>query len=184
MNKSDIKFTSIPSSSKSGSSNNRHRDTVGKISSELIQKEPDTRDPIELEREMHKEYEKNLIETLEEGKKRYPSDFYLVVLTKTERLMINVIRDYFFSRLSCPTPEYDQVVYKYHKKDDILEFLWVIPSKDACIHLRNNAILVDKSERDLLNFVLDFFDGTLDRKAKLLNNETYDYPYLLNKVIS
>lgn len=35
------------------------RETVGKLATDLSKKEPDTRDPIELEREMHKDYEKN-----------------------------------------------------------------------------------------------------------------------------
>ena len=63
------------------------RDTVGKISSELLQKEPETRDPIELQREIHKEYEKNIIDCIRRHENLYTGDFYLEVITKKERLM-------------------------------------------------------------------------------------------------
>ena len=156
------------------------KETVGKISLDLLQKDPPTRDPIELEREMHKDYEANIYECISRGQRDCSGDFYVVVLTKTERLLSNVIRNYLFYRNSCPTPEYDQTVYRYDKKDKALEFLWVIPSEDACIYLKINALLVDKSEHDLLRFVLDFYDGTLDRKVKRLNNEEYKSSFLLN----
>lgn len=156
----------------------RIRDTIGKISQELLQKEPDTRDPIELQREIHKSYEANIMECVENSKKTYPNDFYVVVETKKERLMPNVIRNYIFARHSCPTPSYDQTVYKYHRKEDRVEFLWVIPSKDTCELLRNNALLVVEDERQLLNFVLDFYDNTLLRLAKKLNNEQVNSLFL------
>ena len=85
--------------------------------------------------------------------------------------MHNVIRNYFFHRSTCPTPEWDQVVYYYKRADDALNFLWVIPSKDTCELLRENALMVAPDERDLLNFVLNFYDGTLERIAQKLNGE-------------
>lgn len=154
------------------------RDTVGKISSELIQKMPESQDPIELERAMHENYERHIFDCVDRGTKEFFGDFYVIVITKRERLMNNVIRDYFFPRQSCPTPDWDQVVYRYHRTAEILEFLWVIPSKDTCEHLTINALSVVESERDLLNFVLEFNDGSLLRLAKKLNGEQIDSPLL------
>lgn len=85
--------------------------------------------------------------------------------------MDNVIRNYFTGRLSCPSPEYDQVVYKYHAKEHNLEFLWVVPSKDTCQFLVENALVIERDQKDLLKFVLEFNDGTLLRKAKEFNGE-------------
>lgn len=150
---------------------NEKEKTVGQSSLDLLKKDPETRDPIELEREIHKGYENHIIECVERSKKIYLTDFYVVVETKKERLMPNVIRNYIFGRTSCPTPSYDQTVYKYHKKDDRVEFLWVIPSKDTCELLRNNALIVVESEKRLLKFVLDFYDNTLLNYAKKLNGE-------------
>lgn len=158
------------------------RDTVGKISNELIVKDPDSRDPIELEREMHKEYEQNIFDCIERCKKEFMvpvgSWFYIVVITKREPLMPNVLRHYFFGRRSCPSPDYDQAVYAIDPHKDRIDFIWVIPSRDASYHLRDNALQVSQSERDLLNFVLQFADGTLFKISKKLNGEEIDSPLL------
>jgi len=151
-----------------------YRPTVGKISSDLIQKESPTRDPIELEREMHKDYEKNIWECIERCEKFFPhSDFFVIVVTKKERLMPNVLRNYFFGRQSCPTPEYDQTVYRYRHTGDI-EFLWVVPSKDTCEIMRANALQVPPEEKELLYFVLKFYDGSLIELSKKMNKEAAD----------
>lgn len=145
--------------------------TVGQASSELLEKQPETLSPIEQMRENLSDYEKNVFECLKHGIKTYPGDFFITVLTKRERLMPNVLRNYFFHRATCPTPDYDQAVYHYKRDHDSLEFLWVIPSRDASIHLKDNALTVDKSERMLLNFVLEFAAGSLYKLAKKLNGE-------------
>jgi hypothetical protein len=145
--------------------------TVGALSRELQLQEKETRDPIELEREMHKDYEKNFWETYEEGKKTFPGDFFIVVITKKERIMENVLRNMFFCRISCPTPDYDQAVYRFNQKEQHIEFLWVIPDKETCIMFKENVLKIDPSEHDLRNFVLDFADGTLYERALRLNKE-------------
>lgn len=155
--------------------------TVGSHAKELLEKEPESRDPIELEREMHKDYEKNVHEAIDRGKKEFDDDFYVVVTTKKERLMKNVIRNYFHARQTCPTPDYDQTVYCYSIKHELLEFLWVLPSKDTCQLLKDNALQVASDEKALLHFVLSFYDGSLLVKAKKLNGEQLDSPLLDNK---
>jgi len=147
------------------------RETVGKISQDLRQKKKETLSPVELEREMHTEYDKNVFECIETYKKKFTKDFYVVVLTKNERLLSNVFRNFFMARHSCPTPNYDQVVYKYHSVTDNIELVWVIPSRDACFHLKENALSVISKEKELLKFVLDFADGTLFKLCKKLNKE-------------
>lgn len=147
------------------------REKLGKIASDLLQKEPESRDPIELEREMHKDYEENVIECIRQHQNIFPGDFYVVVLTKNERVMANVFRNFFFARVSCPSPEYDQAVYRYTRIDDLVDFLWVIPSKPAVEYLKQNKAYIDPGEYDLLKFVLDFEDGTLLRISKRLNGE-------------
>lgn len=147
------------------------RTTVGSLSTQLLNEKPDTRNPIELQRAMHSEYISEIYTCIERGIKDFPGDFYCVVITKKEPLMENVMRNYFFPRSTCPTPDYDQTVYKYHRDADEIEFLWVVPSKDACLYLKDNALLVDKSEHWLLNCVLSFADGSLYTLCKQLNKE-------------
>jgi len=160
--------------------NEEKRDTVGKISLELLNQEAPTRDPIELEREMHKDYDKNLFEQVQDGIKRYTGDFYIVVITKKERLMENVIRHYFTNRISCPTPDWDQTVYGYNRQGDILSFMWVVPARDICRHFYDNALMIAPEERWLLDFVLKFYSGDLLRLAKKLNCEQDDSPLLVS----
>lgn len=149
----------------------KKRKTVGQVSMELARKTPDTRDPIELEREIHKGYEQQISDCVEDCKKMFIGNFYVVVETKKERLLPNVIRNFIFGRTTCPTPSYDQTVYKYYRGPDRIDFLWVVPSKDTCQLLRDNALIVVEAERQLLNYVLDFYDNTLLRLAKRLNGE-------------
>lgn len=150
------------------------RETVGKISSELLAKQPASRNPIEIERELHKDYEKNIFECIGRGKKDFNDDFFVVVITKKEPLMQNVLRHYFFCRHSCPTPDYDQTVYKFTRATEIIEFIWVIPSRETCFTLKENSMQVAPAEYGLLEFVLKFADGTLYKLAKSLNGEVDD----------
>ena len=116
------------------------RETVGKISSELIEKAPESRDPIELQRAMTKEFIDELNKCV-------------IVITKRERLMPNVLRNYFFPRQSCPTPEYDQSVFRFNRSTGDLIYLWTVPSKDACYYLKDHMLEVVPEEQDLLKYV-------------------------------
>jgi hypothetical protein len=120
---------------------------------------------------MQEDYLNNLIECVNENKKHYPSSFFVVVLTKNERLMPNVFRNYFYARFSCPTPDYDQSVFRYNKQEERIEYLWTIPSRDASLHLKTHALEVVSEEKELLKFVLEFADGTLFKKAQQYNKE-------------
>jgi hypothetical protein len=151
------------------------RDTIGKIAVNLSTSQNSDDSVIDVERALHRDYEKQIELAIQEGKKNLnASFFYIVVITKKEPLLTNVYRNYFFSRNSCPTPDYDQTVYYYDKATDSLQFLWVVPSKDSCIYLKENALEVAPEERELLQFVLDFSDGSLFRLAKKLNGEKED----------
>lgn len=152
--------------------------TVGESASKLLAQAPDSCDPIEIQREMQRDYLENLLECVVDHRKKVSSDFYVVVLTKNEKLLANVFRNYFFARSSCPTPDYDQSVFKFLSESEELIFLWSLPSKEACIHLKENAVLVAPEEQELLSCILNFADGTLYKLAKQLNREQADSGFL------
>lgn len=154
-----------------GRKNQPDRKNVGAYSQELAVKPLDTRDPIELERAMQKDYLKNVIECIARSKSNFPDDFFVVVLTKRERLMQNVIRLYFVARQSCPTPNYEQAVFRYIAKDDKVEYIWTIPDRDTCFTYLTQALMVAPEERQLLNYILDFKSGELYKRAMMLNGE-------------
>ena len=156
----------------------RKKKTVGQSATELMTKAPESRDPIELERAMQGDYIRNLIECVEVHKKIFPGGFFVVVITKNERLLPNVFRNYFSARESCPTPDYDQTVYAYSKEDDRIEYVWTIPSRDACQHLLAHKNEIVPEEQMLLGFVIQFANGTLYRLAKKFNGEQEDSPLL------
>ena len=151
--------------------------TVGAEALELQTKKDEKIDPIELQRAVHEgnssedSFEHQVFLALQKGRASFDKDFYVVVLFKKERLLHNVVRQYFFPRISCPTPEYDQVVYKYHRERDELEFLWVVPDKQSCKELPLNGHLLPLDQQDLVQYAKDFNDGTLDKKCALLNGE-------------
>ena len=145
--------------------------TVGAESVALMMKNHVPVSVIDYEREMHKNYEDEIFKCVEANTSKYKGNFYIVVLRKRERLLPNVYRNFFLARKSCPTPTYDQIVYKYHRQEEIVEFLWVVPDNETCVVFVQDALRIDPAERELLGFILDYNDGTLDNLCKKLNNE-------------
>jgi hypothetical protein len=157
------------------------RQTVGKVSSDLLIKQVDDKHSAhEQMQEQLTDFEKEFFTCVQTHQKIFPIDFYIVVITKRERLMPNVFRNYFTARLSCPTPDYDQSVYHF-KPPDRIHYLWTIPDKHSCEFFRAYPFDVPSEERDLLENVLDFYNGELLRKAKKLNGEELASPLLAER---
>ena len=151
--------------------NQENKVTVGKAATDLLSKNPEVVALRDISDELLSDYEKNVLECIKRGVKELDSDFYIVVLTKKEKLLKNVLRHFFLFRQSCPTPNYDQTVYQYKHKDEDLLLLWTIPSRDASVYLLTNAKFVDPSEWKLLNYVLKFANKDLYKLSKKLNKE-------------
>lgn len=151
----------------------KKRDNIGIIAPDLASKHESTIDHTAHEQmqEMLKEWDKNMLECIQDAKSKFHKDFFIVVETKKEPLMHNVLRNYFIARQSCPTPMYDNTVYRYHRNDDIVELLWVLPSKATCDMMRNRALEIPAEERELLQYVLDDADGTLLQRSLIINKE-------------
>lgn len=145
---------------------------VGQISSELMQKMPEANhSAYDQMGEQLKEYEQNVWQAVDDGIKKHDGDFFVVVITKKERLMHNVIRNYFFTRSSCPTPEWDQTLYKYYRKNDALNYIWTIPDKETCELMIKYPKEVLPEETQLFKYVCDFYDGVLLKVAMKFNHE-------------
>jgi len=147
--------------------------TLGQHSIELQKYGLDMQDPVELQRKMMEDWESKFWECVDNAKNTFPDkNFYIVSLTRRNRLMTNVFRNDFVGRFSCPTPNYDQTVWQYIAKYDEARELWSIPDPDTCKLYYQNAIHVHADEKQLLSYILDFLDGSLLKKCKELNNET------------
>ncbi|HUV84175.1 MAG TPA: hypothetical protein VMV86_00615 [Methanosarcinales archaeon] len=131
----------------------------------------DTVEVRELSKEMNKDYMTTLIDTALKDKSKYEGNYYVVILTKRERLIKRVLRNLFFTRQSCPTPSYEQTVYKFDPKEESLEFLWIVPSKGICKIMYKQRHAIEIQSDALLPYVIDFYEGKLMRKAMELNKE-------------
>ena len=165
------------------------KQTIGSIASDLLSKN-DTHNlnPQEIQRAQEKEYLDNLvwsvrhaqkkidcagIENHDECKDRTPleGDFFVSSLLKKEKLLENVMRIYWVPSKTCPTPCYDQTVYRYDSIKDDIEFVWVVPDRETCLTFKENVAKIVPQEQGLLEFVLQFYDGSLYRKMKEFNGE-------------
>lgn len=145
--------------------------TVGQVAVDLMAKEQDPLSPIDLEKQMQSEYMQYLLDCIDAHYHLFPGNFFIQVITKNEKLLHNVFRNYFTARRSCPTPDYDQTVFKYDREKGAVEYVWTIPSRDACYHLLQNAKEVVQEERALLSFVAQFESGELAKICMRLNGE-------------
>lgn len=157
--------------------------TIGALSQEAASKPLETRDPIELARQNEADYINNLLECIKTHKNLFSEPcFYIVVITKQEPILKNVFRNLFAGTLACPTPDFDQSVFRYNKSDDKLELLWALPNENDCIKYKMNALSVIAEERQLLHDILDFYDGTLLELAKKLNGELPTSPQVVLEI--
>ncbi len=153
--------------------------TVGQVSTELKSKKSENYTAMELQEGMQENYMKELWECIHTNQDLYENVFYIEVLTKHERVLNNVFRNYFFARKTCPTPFYDQTVWHYNKARDKLTYLWTVPSHQDCDYYIHHQNVVVPDERELLSFVLRYKDGTLLRLAQGLNEEKNDLPVII-----
>ena len=155
--------------------------TVGAAAVELQTKaSAETHSIIDQTQEQISKYHDNLIQCVHDHKSKFMDNFYVVVLTKKERLLENVVRNYFFARKTCPTPDYDQAVYFYDYKTEDLSFIWVIPDRETCNLLIKNMSQVAPEEQELLQYVIDFASGKLMWLAKQRNGERLESSELEN----
>lgn len=129
------------------------------------------------------EFSKNMLNYIRQGKDAYHTDFYIIINMKKEALITMAgfqnVRTPPELKRNCPTPFYDQSVWKYHFKTEKLEYLWTIPDRDTCLYYRKFASQVVPEEQQLLNFVLQYYAGTLEQKAKELNGEKKGSPSVI-----
>lgn len=162
--------------------------TIGAIASELMSS-PDTKNlnPQDIQRAQEQEYVNNLIWCVKHAKKEIQcndkcaescskrsameGDFFITTALKKEDLLQNVLRHYHIPTKVCPTPTYDQTLYRYNDAKGELEFIWVIPDRETCLTFKENVNNIVPEERALLQYILDFYDGTLYRKMKEFNGE-------------
>lgn len=162
--------------------------TVGTIASDLLIKNNESYDPREIQKAQENEYLQNLEWCVKHAKKlvdcsslenhdackdrsALTGSFFIAVILKKEKLLENVLRNYFIATTACPTPTYDQTVYRYDDQKDSIEYLWTVPDRETCLTFKENITEIVPEERALLQNILSFYDKTLLRMAKKFNKE-------------
>lgn len=97
--------------------------------------------------------------------------FFIVVLLRKETVMQNVVRLQYLYRQTCPTPGYDQTVFKYDRPGDHLEFIWSIPNNVTVEQMDRHPEQFPDDQQELVNFARSFRSGSLDKKAQQLNEK-------------
>jgi hypothetical protein len=150
------------------------RETVGQISAKLHQQDHGKYNVRDVTEQVTKTFNEDLKGAAIDGiKKGFIGDFFIVGLQKTEKLA-KVIRTFFFARKSPPSPNYDQIVYKYHRSAGMFELVWTIPSRPTCIFMMKNLGNLHSSLSNLVMDVMRFSNGTLHKWCRQLNGEIPD----------
>ncbi len=151
------------------------RENVGKIITDLRSTQQYEMELGELQQSEFDRYNAKLEQLMEQGKQEFSGNFYIEILPKRERTMIEILpRILGKTRSTCPTPFLDQDVYMYNRKDDVLEFMWTLPELNQCKRLKMDALRLDQFDREVLKYVLDYESGVLFKLMKILNNEKED----------
>jgi len=146
--------------------------TAGQIIEEhTAGKQLDDTTPAELGSEMLSQFEGWMTEWIKEGRKVFDGDFFVVLNLKVEKSLNNTPHLIPECRQTCPDPFYDQSVWKYERDPDKLEFLWTIPDLGTTKLFRDDPLHCPPDQVQLRGFVLDYVDGTLQKKANGLNED-------------
>jgi hypothetical protein len=110
-------------------------------------------------------------------------DIYIVLVPTNQRTKEMLPMDNVFIRLSCPTPGYNQNVFKYYAATGTAEFLWSIPRKAIYWHLykNKNYYLQNHKTKARTAFVIMMENGDLLKWAKKENKELPDAVISVNK---
>lgn len=104
-------------------------------------------------------------------------DFYISINARYEKLL-NEYNQVYFCRLSCPSPDFGQILYKVNHKNKTLEFIWVIPLKNnyksIVKDLAFNLNHINEGQRKLAKFCALMQSGELMKWCKIANNEKFD----------
>jgi hypothetical protein len=127
----------------------------------------------ELSSQMLESWPRVMLEAIDKGKLTYPGEkqFFIECRTRKEKIHSKTLHPILIPRLSCPTPCHDQSVFRYLVKDDLLEYIWTVPDAVTCVVYKENRMDIEPSEWELLGYVMDFYSGELEKKARKFNNE-------------
>jgi len=136
-----------------------------KIISSKDEKGPETREVslehgIKLTDQLQKIIEKHL---------DYAKKYYIIIFGTSEVASHHINRIKIIVRQTLPLPEWKQTVFSYDNRKNELNYLWSLPNKET-----SNLMLLnpDGFDKDLINYIREFLDGSLEKFAIEENEKT------------
>jgi hypothetical protein len=146
-----------------------NRPTLGAIANQAATMESPTTDVRELQQGMPSNTMDHIHEAVERGVGMFKAKKIYVGVIRIFDGPTKTIRNRYFPTTICPTPTFNQAVFDYDRDTNDLRLLWTLPAMSTCNYLKRNALHLDKDNKQLLRYVLDFGDGTLDRLQDTCN---------------
>lgn len=140
---------------------------VGKAVFEIMSKPQELQEVGETLEAMTPRYYEELFATVYANKDKYDAPFYITVLRKKEPWAINILRQWFIARQTCPTakflrdsyPNHDHDVWKINFPKSEFRLEWTLPTaQDSRTILQNRELY----NEDLVKWIMQFNAGTLN----------------------
>lgn len=126
--------------------------------------------PHELSEDMlAQDFDDQMTGWVRQAREVFKKDFFVVLNLKIEKSLNNAPHLIPECRQTCPDPFFDQSVWHYHRDEERLEFLWTIPDIGTTKLFKDDPLNCPPDQMQLRNFVLDYCDGTLQKRANSLN---------------
>lgn len=118
---------------------------------------------------------KELESAIEEGKRKYKSPYYVLVLSHKEMWAVNMMRNWFIPRQTPPYaldllgqyPNHMKTLYMADADKGIVTLLWTIPGYQDCISILKNPLAYDQQ---LVKWIEECFNKELE-----LDNYSLEY---------
>ena len=134
--------------------------TVGGLAHERLSN-PEKTEVGETSQAASSDYMKQLMECCEEGlKANYKDDFYVAVIKKRERTMLNVLRCMFYHRQTMPSPMWDMDCWRVTQKGDLF-YCWTLPDMQTGHDMMERPQDFKDDSPELLQFVYMFVNDML-----------------------
>lgn len=162
-----------------------NRPTLGQHHKAQMQKTDVSFDDMEsMERAMSDpaKLEETIWNTVDLYKKAHPhKDGYIHLNIIKDRAVANYVKMLWVARTSCPDPFYNETVWKYEHADDSVSLLWSLPDPQACKDLLKYQGNAQGYEKVVVDFVVNYKNGTLLELANKENGITDKTVFLLDK---
>lgn len=140
----------------------------------LLRSQPHVIDIVQMRehaaRYAHTDFVQALDKAIDSGKAAYVTDFFIEVCMQDARHLRST-QDHFIVRRSCPLPEFNRIVYRWHYNDNKIEYLWMLPSKYKALALYSNLLTPDEANNRAREFVMQYMDQSLHKKSDEINLE-------------